>query len=112
MIGTLLDNYRMANSILAKNSDADYCSSEFSRTSASQRGGYIHVPYVPIKEFVGYLLRLPNTTSPDIAYATTHLSRFMYDTKTVHSKRANLVLRYLKISDVYTISYSLHYEGL
>lgn len=50
---------------------------------------------VPYKELVGTLLHLSNTVRPDIAFSTSHLSRFMVAFQRKHWLAAKQVLRYL-----------------
>jgi len=59
----------------------------------------------PYRELVGGLIYLANATRPDIAYAANALSRFCTDPGTSHWLLAKRVLRYLKNTSHYGITY-------
>lgn len=59
----------------------------------------------PYRELVGGLVYLAHATRPDIAFATNALSRFASDPGIVHWKLAKRVLRYLRDTSYYGITY-------
>lgn len=61
---------------------------------------------VPYRQLVGALLHLSNTTRPDIAFATSYLSRFIQNPNRDHWNAAKHVLRYLKKTIKSGISYT------
>lgn len=61
---------------------------------------------VPYQELVGSLLYLANGTRPDIAYATSEVSRFNANHSEEHWTAAKRILRYLRG----TVNYKLRYE--
>ncbi len=60
----------------------------------------------PYAQLVGKLLYLANCTRPDIAAATSHLSRFMSNPTHSHWVQAKLVLRYLNATKDLCLTYS------
>ena len=60
----------------------------------------------PYAQVVGKLLYLANCTRPDIAAATSHLSRFMSKPTQIHWLQAKRVLRYLSGTKDLCITYS------
>lgn len=62
---------------------------------------------VPYRELVGALVYLSNATRPDIAFAANILSQFNENPSNYHWKAAKHVLRYLKYTINYGISYSI-----
>lgn len=50
----------------------------------------------PYRELIGGLIYMANTTRPDIAFATSTLSRFCNNPGEIHWKAAKRVLRYIK----------------
>lgn len=63
-------------------------------------------PNYPYQELIGSLLFLAQVTRPDISYAVNLLSRFNNNFETQHWVAAKRILRYLK----YTINYQLTFE--
>lgn len=61
---------------------------------------------VPYQELVGSLLCLANGTRPDIAYATSEVSRFNANHSEAHWTAAKRILRYLRC----TANFKLRYE--
>lgn len=61
---------------------------------------------VPYRELTGTLTYLSNATRPDIAYAASTLSQFNASPTTYHWKAAKQVLRYLKSTIDFGITYS------
>lgn len=60
----------------------------------------------PYRELVGSLIYLANATCPDIAFATSTLSRFCEKPHLIHWKMAKHVLRYLQGTIDYSIKYT------
>lgn len=60
----------------------------------------------PYRELVGGLIYLANATRPDIAFAANALSRFCTDPGTSHWLLAKRVLKYLKDTSHYGITYT------
>ena len=59
----------------------------------------------PYRELIGSLIYLANATRPDIAFATNVLNRFYEGSKIAQWKAAKRVLRYLRGTTEYAISY-------
>lgn len=59
----------------------------------------------PYRELVGSLVYLANSTRPDIAYASSELSRYCANPGSQHWKAAKRVIRYLKGTSDYKIVY-------
>jgi len=66
----------------------------------------------PYRELVGELTYLANATRPDIAFATSTLSRFCTDPGEMHWYLAKRVLRYLKETSHYSIKYTRNQHAL
>lgn len=66
----------------------------------------------PYRELIGSLIYLANATRPDIAYAASTLSRFCADPGVDHWHIAKRVLRYLKATSHYGITYTKNKECL
>jgi transposase InsO family protein len=71
-----------------------------------------NVPYAPA---VGAIMYAMLGTRPDIAYAVSVVSQFMHDPRPVHWKAVKRVLRYLKGTQHYKLTYgaseSSHFHG-
>lgn len=67
-----------------------------------EKGEDRHEPY---RELIGALLYLCTTSRPDIAYAVSRLSRNMVDFSIDHWKAAKYILRYLKSTQDFGITY-------
>lgn len=61
---------------------------------------------IPYRELIGGLIYLANATRPDLTFAASALSRFCAEPGMVHWKLAKRVLRYLKGTLDYDITYS------
>ena len=72
----------------------------------SESAKYIDVADLPYMRLIGSLLYLMTCTRPDIAYAVTTLSRFMSKPKYSHWIAALHVVRYLKGTIRYGITYN------
>lgn len=59
----------------------------------------------PYRSLVGCLMYVAQCTRPDVAYAVTHLSRFMENPGQEHWLAAIKILRYLKTTSDYGINY-------
>lgn len=66
----------------------------------------------PYRELVGGLIYLANATRPDIAFAAGTLSRFCSDLGTLHWVLAKRVLRYLKHTSHFGITYAKNKDKL
>ncbi|XP_067131301.1 uncharacterized protein [Centruroides vittatus] len=66
----------------------------------------------PYRELIGSLIYLANATRPDIAFAASTLSRFCADPDKTHWMIAKRVLRYLKGTSMYGITYVKNNEEL
>lgn len=66
----------------------------------------------PYRELIGGLVYLANATRPDIAFAASLLSRFSADPGEAHWHLAKRVLRYLKGTSHYGITYRKDKENL
>lgn len=66
----------------------------------------------PYRELVGGLIYLANATRPDIAFAAHALSRFCSDPGVSHWTLAKRVLRYLKYTSHYGITYTKNKDKL
>ncbi|XP_043461176.1 secreted RxLR effector protein 161-like [Leptopilina heterotoma] len=66
----------------------------------------------PYRELIGGLIYLANATRPDIAFAASALSRFCSDPGIEHWIIAKRVLRYLKATSHFGISYIKNQENL
>ena len=60
----------------------------------------------PYRELLGSLMFLMSSTRPDIAFCVSFLSRFMQNYTQLHCDAAKDVLRYLKYTQCYALSFS------
>lgn len=65
-----------------------------------------NMQHIPYRELVGGLIYLANTTRPDLAFTVSYLSRFCTNPNMTHWKLAKRVLRYLKGTMDYGITYT------
>jgi transposase InsO family protein len=104
-IQSILETFRMqeCNGARTPMDDKLRLSSKMSPTSVSEKAEMKNVPY---REAVGKLLYLSIATRPDISYAVGVLCRFNENPGKEHWSAVKRVLRYLKATKDYKLSYS------